>query len=208
MTRSTLKIVRFIAPAIIIAVFVFFLGRLLGYTSLKMPTDLKDAMYNIPLLIVAIVYYASPIRSFANSRFHQRVNENIRIRMVAIAGVTDRPDRYTWNKIKNIFYNIIDHDESLTKRSETIMFNGAIWTTLADVTALSALFALLSALFCALGFQGALTALAAFVLLALLSLALQFAVTKKHVNMGDDQLDQIEQYHKAQVVTDVSALNV
>jgi hypothetical protein len=203
-----LKIVRFIAPAIIIAVFAFLLGQLLGYTSIRMPSDLKDAMYNIPLLGIAVVYYVSPLRHFANSRFYRRVNENIRSRMVAIAGVADKPDKFTWTKVKNIFYNIIDHDESLTKRSESILFNGAIWTTVADVTALSVLFALLSALLWWLGFDGAPTTFVLFVLLALFSTALQVAVTRKHISMGDDQLGQIEQYHKSQVATEISALDV
>ena len=110
MKKGTLKTLRFIAPAVIFFTLLFIVSQILGFTNIGRPENTKDAMYNVAYLALAAIYYVSPLRSWSNGLFHKRVNENLRFRLVMIAGLEDDPKRYSWSKVKNVFYRRIDGD--------------------------------------------------------------------------------------------------
>ena len=206
MSRGTLKTMRFIIPAILCAVLFGLMSQMLGFTKFQIPTSFKDAIYNAPLVAIAVFYGYSPFRSLANGRFYDRVNENIRTQMVRISGLPDDLNRFRWDRVKDVFYRRVDSDESLKKRSEDIMANGLIWTSLADLTILSALFALASGIFWFLGFKGGAEATAVMALTSVASRLMQDVSTRRHIDLGNDQLKYIAQYQHDAVKQEMAAL--
>lgn len=206
MQRGTLKNIRLVMPAVIIAILFFVLSRMLGFTKVKMPDNLKDALYNAPLVAIGVIYAYSPLRDLANRKFHQRVNENIRARLVRIAGLADDPNKYEWKRVKNVFYRQIDADPSLGKRSEDIMFNGVIWTSLADLSIISMMFVVFAVILWIAKFDGAAEATAVMGCICIASRLLQILSTSRHVALGNDQLDYMEQFRRDAIIADMASL--
>ena len=206
MKKGTLKTWRFIAPPIIFFTLLFIVSKMLEFTKVGPPINAQDAVYNVGYLALAAIYYITPLRDWANGIFHKRVNENLRFRMVMIAGLEDDPDRFPWSKVKDIFYRRIDNDTSLKERSGDIMTNGLIWTTLADVTALSVIFFLGMIGLWTAKFDGAPEAAAVMACIAVASRLMQDLVTARHIDMGNDQIRYMAQFHRDVITSELSAL--
>lgn len=205
MKRGTLKTIRFLAPPIIILTLYSLAAKSLGFDEIAVPQSAKDLWFNVPALIMALAYYLSPLRSWANSGHHKNVQLNIRTKLLRAGQVTDAGDIST-SKVMNVFYRQIDNDESLKARSEDIMFNGAIWTTLADLVSLSSLFSLglfIAWLVGALESFGISLGLAS---LAIGSAILQYLTTQKHIQMSNGQLEYIADHKREEVRADFQSI--
>jgi hypothetical protein len=206
MKKGTLKTLRFIAPPIIFFTLLFIASKMLDFTNIGPPLTAKDAVYNVGYLALAAIYYITPLRNWANGIFHKRVNENLRFRMVMIAGLEDDPDRFSWSRVKDVFYRRIDSDTSLKERSGDIMTNGLIWTTLADVTVLSVIFFLGMIGLWIAKFDNAPEAAVVMACIAVASRFMQDVVTARHIDMGNDQVRYMAQYHHDVIASEMSAL--
>lgn len=206
MQKGTLKTWRFIVPPVIFFSLLFIVSRILGFTNIKPPSNPKDVIYNIPYLAIAVIYYISPLRSWANGVFHKRVNENLRIKLLSIAGVQDDPDRFSWARVKDVFYRRIDSDPSLKERSGDIMANGLIWSSLADLTALSVMFFVATIGLWIAGIENAPDAAVVMAGIALASRMLQDVVTTRHIQMGDDQVRYIAQFQQEVLAEEIRNL--
>ena len=206
MSRSTLRFIRFFAPAVILVVLAYATAKILRLTSQDVPFSVNDLGYNLSYLIIAAIYQYLPVRDWAYRPFREDINERIRVRLVAISGLADDPRKYSWKRVGNIFYSLIDNDKSLEKRSEDVMFNGAMMTSFADLTAISVIFlgGNLLAYICGVGAWRAVAILAC---LVIVSISMQWAAKVRHVGLGEYQLDYIEQQCKSQVVDRMTALN-
>lgn len=201
MNRGTLKTVRFLAPPIIILTLYSMAAKTLGFSEIGLPKSAKDLWFNAPALVMALAYYLSPLRSWANGGHHKNVQLNIRTQMLRTGQVKDASEIPT-KKIMNVFYRQIDNDASLKARSEDIMFNGAIWTTLADLVSLSSLFSvglLISWLADALD---SLEISLGFAVLAIGCAILQYLATQKHIQMSNGQLEYIADHKREEVRAD------
>jgi hypothetical protein len=205
-SRSTLRFIRFFAPAVILVVLAYATAKILKLTSEDMPVSVNDLGYNLGYLIIAAIYQYLPVRDWAYRPFREDIDERIRTRLVAISGLTDLPTKFSWNRVRNVFYALVDNDKSLEKRSEDVMFNGAMMTSFADLTAISAIFLVgnLVAWICGAGAGRAVAILAS---LFIISLGMQWAAKARHVELGTYQLDYIEQQLKQQLVDKMTALN-
>ena len=206
MKRGTQQFVRFWIPPLAGIVLYSVLANIVGYTEIELPDSPNEYWFNLPLLAIAFAYYVLPFRKWANSSFHHAINENIRKRLVSIANVDDAPDTLTWDRVKNVFYNQVDNDNSLTSRSEAIRFNGTLWTSAADVTVISILFFIFSIVLWSIEIDNAQIGMPVFGGIALLSLLVQAILTRKHMEMSNDQLDYIDQYRKNEVKTGIQGL--
>jgi hypothetical protein len=104
--------------------------------------------------------------------------------------------------LREIFFSIVDNDESLKTKAQLAYAKGYAWTTVADVRALSAIFAALSWLYFAVvflgaGFNNGFWAAILFVMLFLLTFPASKILTEKHVSIGNEQLEIIEHHHVA-----------
>lgn len=206
MTLSTLRFVRFFAPALILVVLSYGIAKILRVTTADIPVSFNDLGYNLSYVILAAIYEFLPLRKIAYAPFRDDIDERIRARMVAISGFTDDPAKFAWSRVKNVFYSLVDNDKSLEKRSEAVMFNGAMMTCFADLTAISFLF--LAGTFTAmwLGFP---TERAVLILLGIFatSLLMQWLAKRRHIALGTDQLNYIEEQLKSSVQAKMTALN-
>ncbi|OSZ63696.1 hypothetical protein CAP39_13665 [Sphingomonas sp. IBVSS1] len=201
-----MRFIRFYVPAVILIVLAYGTAKILRIKSEDVPVNVNDLGYNLSYLIIAAFYQYLPVRDWAYRPFKNEINEHIRSRLVAISGLSDDSTKFSWKRVGNVFYALVDNDKSLEKRSEDVMFNGAMMTSFADLTAISAIFFVgnVIALHCGVG---ALRAVAILGGLILISIAMQFAAKMRHIRLGTYQLDYIEQHLKQQVVDKMTALN-
>lgn len=206
MSLGTLKWLRLITPGVLIILFASLCGWISGLWApfLALNSDLKRLAYSLPVLLLGVVYYILEFRIQANKKYFDKVSENIRINLLRIAGFPDDQRRYTWQRLRGIFYGIVDTDPSLKIKSELAYSNGYIWTTVADVRALSAVFAIASVMVFALTFVASgslrpLWSILFFAILYLVTFPASAALTRRHTDIGDEQIEIIEHKHLAEL---------
>ncbi|MDP0930047.1 hypothetical protein Q0601_22950 [Paracoccus onubensis] len=201
MPIELLKSLRFITPGIIIILFWAFLGSVTGDWKIVVPKSISDFGSHLPAIVAAVVYYLTPLRDWANRKHFDSINQNIRRRMVSIGGGNLESPRSEWPKLRRLFYKIVDSDGSLKLHAKRAYFNGYIWTTIADTKAIAIFFATYALLHHFLfSSQSALIGLAIFAFLAIICWPIGEIVTRKHKEIGDEQLAIIEQFHRCQVL--------
>lgn len=207
MSQSTLTWLRFVTPGILVLLFIGILGAVTGLWPMWQPGDWKDTSYSISVIIPAGIYYLTPVRDRMNRYFFRKISKNIRDRLVQISELPDLPDVYTWKALRGIFYHFIDNDKSLSAKASLAYFNGYVWTTLADIRALSYPFALVACALWYFGFDGAPIALMAFILLTIFSYFGSTVVTEQQIDIGDQQLEIIEHKYKSELTRMMEAVH-
>jgi hypothetical protein len=203
MGHKMLKLIRFVVPAAIILIFASMLGAITGLYALEIPdnfTSLAETK-NLVVLVLATLYYALPLRNWANKKYSDEVNENLRTGLVRISRLTDKPDHFTWAALRGIFYPLIDSDPSLGKKSEMVMWNGAVWTSFADLRALSLIFVVLSVIASIRVGERGIVAAGIFIAVFVVTILLSRAITNRHMRLGDEQLEIIEHNHQGTLRT-------
>ena len=102
-------------------------------------------LITLPLLIYFIggIYYVTGIRNILFPKFVTEAKKNIKNILleytrndpVVKANAEKLQDT---NTLMQVFYNIIDNDESLKNKAYDVYFNGLIWSTSVDLTIVSA----------------------------------------------------------------------
>jgi hypothetical protein len=198
MTLDRLKLARFIMPPILVILFATLLGFFITRRTTSLP-DFEKSLYLPIVIIPGALYYISPLRMWVNAPHHNRISERIRSRLVEMTGYSDRKDKYTWKKLRPLFFDLIDQDESLKQKAKLAYFNGLIWTSFADATGLAILFAFISALFFWIGIEDALIAGTVFALIAVISVVGSLITTSKQLSIGAEQIEVIEYKYKSNV---------
>lgn len=198
MPQALLKWLRFITPGIIIIVYAYIVGAVTGYWNIPYPDDLKQGVYLIPFLVLGSIYYVLPLRDAANKKYFEEVTENLRKKMVLMCGLEDDPEKYTWKKLRRIFYNTVDKNESLKTKASLAYFNGYIWTTFADARALAFIFAVAMLPFSFFDVR-LLFSSVGFVCLALVTIPASNIVTKFQKRIGDQQIEIMQEYHLEEI---------
>jgi hypothetical protein len=196
--QKTLNNLRIVVPGAIFVIYAVILGAI---TKLyELPTPDADALVkSVFVLVIGAVYRFTPLRTWINKSYFDRVNENIRSRMVSMSGIVDDKVKYTWNKLRKIFYDIIDNDESLKIKSQRVMFNGLLWTSAADITAIGVLFLGYSLILILSDVRNAAYAAIAYFACALLGFIGSIKTTEKHIELGNEQLDLIEEKYASKI---------
>lgn len=196
MSQTTLKWLRLITPGAIIILFAALLGSATDLWILKLPKDAAELTSNLIIIVSGGIYYVLPFRNIANKKHMEKVTENLRVGLLRIAKVSDDPKVYTWKAIRGIFFYLVDNDKSLTIKAKNAYFNGYIWTTLADVRALSIIFSIISLIVTYLNNQPMIPSAVMFLMIAVLSYFGSVAVTNQHIEIGNEQLEIIEHAYK------------
>jgi hypothetical protein len=113
--------------------------------------------------------------------------------------------------VRGIFYGIVDSDPSLRIKSKLAYYNGYFWTTVADVRALSAVFTIASILiftvtFVASGNFRPLLSVAFFSALYLITFPASASLTRRHKDIGDEQIEIIEHNHLGELRNRLGAI--
>jgi hypothetical protein len=117
MAIGLLKLARFVVPAVLILIFAKLLGVLTGWWTTTLP-DFEKSPYLPTVVIPATLYYITPLRRWTNAPHHERVTERLRAGLVQLTGYPDLKDKYTWKKLRPLFFNLVDQDESLKHKSK------------------------------------------------------------------------------------------
>ena len=205
MPIETLKLIRFIAPPVIILAFASTLGAYLGAWEIAIPTSKDDMLFSLNVLIPGLIYYCTPIRSRINQRFFDMVSENLCEGLIRISQLPPNP-KFSWKNLRGIFFSFVDSDPSLKTKAKLAYANGAAWTTLADIRAISFWFMVISVLFCYLGEIKGLFAAATCLIIIGVSYFGSLQITKRHMDIGNEQLEIIQLNHQAVLRQKMAAL--
>lgn len=212
MARQSLKWLRWFAPGALFYLLTLPLVPALP-TGLTFSATLDFPLFQLPIaaLIFAALYDVAGARLHSNAKFHSRIKINIEDQLWNIArSPAARPSAWTDRMARDVFYQLVDNDNSLTARSENIYFNGFLWTTSADLRAVSVLIFLFGAGMALAApsndavRDGLLINAAAFGLSFLISEVL----TRRHIALGNEQLEYIETHLKSELSTKLKSLGV
>lgn len=151
-------------------------------------------------IICGAAYYFSELRTYFLATAYKQIRDNIKARLLApclndpeIALAADRL-REGRALLDSVFYNLVDTDRSLTEKAKRVYFNGLIWSSAADLDAVSTFGALIYWAAVILyeprpHFVWAAGALGVIQVIA--SLWLVPRLTNKHIALQNEQLDYI-----------------
>lgn len=206
MERKTLKFLRLLIPGLIL---IFEFLPMLDILNLKYEVDKGFLSYSfliIIALVIGVIYHFLDFRFFITNTSHRKIDLNIVNSLLKIYKnpVSQDEHNYLKNKrLKHIFYNFIDKDESLSAKSQLIYFNGLLWTSTADLVILS-IFSCIVFFICGLCFNKNLILLSvAYAFIALLAFCFHSLTVKKHLELSNDQLEYIETHYQSDLTSKI-----
>ncbi|WP_294308303.1 hypothetical protein [uncultured Chryseobacterium sp.] len=146
MEQSTLKNWRLLIPGIII----YIIGQLFYSTLQKKEfSDFNMSDIGIPFIaavVLGAIYQISGLRYLVTNFSHKQIDINIKKNIINLynghLSNTQRQFLFNKNRLKQIFYKIIDNDTSLSIKKGNVFFNGLLWTSFADIFIISFLSAI------------------------------------------------------------------
>ncbi len=97
----------------------------------------------VAAIVCGAAYYFSRLREYFLADAYHRIRENIKTRLLAaclgdpqVAAAADRL-RERRRLLDGVFYHFIDADRSLTEKAQRVRFNGLIWSSAGDLSAIS-----------------------------------------------------------------------
>jgi hypothetical protein len=163
--------------------------------------DFSSGIYLFIALTLGFAYNYTPLRTISNKRYHEKVNVNLRTQALRVLPPNERDlNSYRWKDIRSIFYYFVDKDASLKNQVSRAYWNGLAWTTFADLRAIAFIFAITYAI-CYFSFHYItflLYALAAFALFVV-SFAFSRISTKRHMQIGDEQIGYIQVHYRQEL---------
>lgn len=206
MVLHTLKQLRIVVPGFIILLAAATLGVFTGLWKIELPKTWAEAQKLLVVVILGAVYYVLPIRESANRRYFETVNDHLRAGLVRISGFPDEPDVFSWKALRALFYSTIDSDKSLSAKAELAYHNGLFWTTAADIRGIAVIFSIVSLILHIAKIDGSLTSAEIFCLASLVSIFATKTLTKRHVEIGEQQLEIFETKYKNEVTKYIGGL--
>lgn len=206
MNQETLKKFRLLIPGIITVLIGYFYQSILTGEPFA-TVELKDFSY--PLIVafcIGVYFYLSNIRFLVTNYSHKRIDLNIKNHIVKLytgsLSEIDKQFLFTNTKLKDIFYNIVDNDESLKTKAKNVYFNGLIWTSTADLFIIS-LFSSIVFIISAFIFRNVkmdlLTGGFLLIIVSFVSLGLHVLSFFKHINLSNEQISYIETHKISRV---------
>ncbi|MEM9434193.1 MAG: hypothetical protein AAGA12_09745 [Pseudomonadota bacterium] len=209
MSNTTQKYLRFLIPGMLGYFALYFVCQSCDFCSIGWPTNLDEVMKLTAVLLIAFFYDFLRLRNLSNALPLFRVNAGIMERLKnPFVLEDDRIMRIPWNKFKDVYYPIIDNDETLKVRSENIRFNGVLWSSAADLRAVAAVgllfilaFGLVNKIGWYRGFDEAelLKSGLIFLVLFTVSFPISWVLTDKHRNLVLDQCDYMLLYKRGEL---------
>lgn len=205
METGTLKHLRTVAPGIIILLYAIPIYTYLTQKPMSILEGFGFVTAGIGIVISYIIgslYNLYCLRAVFNRRSHRRITNNIKRRLLEIGRTIPLPEDRRQQLIQGrelmeVFYSIIDSDDSLKERAKLVRNNGLIWSTIADFTVIGATFCILYILL------GYLTSYVSFyhwsigmgVLAVICGLVLHPRAEKRQIELGEEQLHFIKVNH-------------
>jgi hypothetical protein len=107
------------------------------WCELAFPKQYEDVIKSILALALGYIYSISYLRETSNERYFEAVNKNlVDLLTRPFAGDPTVPKGLSWNQVRHVFYHFIDKDASLGHQKGLAYWNGALWTSSADLRAI------------------------------------------------------------------------
>lgn len=209
MEPKTQKRLRFIVPGVLLYALLVWISWVTRWYDLPIPEKWEETPKLFVVIVLSGIYYVTGLRERSNAHYHMNVNQTI-IKKLTTPFKKDIPDAQwlAWNKARLIFYKLIDNDKSLTEKSGRIRFNGLLWTSVADIRAVSILGIVLFSLaivasryFEVAKFDESRTGAPLMILSAifLITFWLSKILTRRHLEISEEQCDHILLYHREEL---------
>lgn len=213
MNLETLKKLRLLIPGIISVVIGYYYYSIISGKPLK---DFELSEFSIPMvlaLIIGTIYYLTNLRYLVTNFSHKRIDLNIKnnIFQLYTGQVSDNQRQYLFknNRLKNVFYHIIDNDSSLSQKKNNVYFNGLIWTSTADffiISLFSSLIFLISIPIFKEQKNDLLIAGFILIFISLISFGFHILAFLRHINLSNEQIEYIETHNINQVNTKINEI--
>ena len=202
MEQNTLKYLRILIPGLLILIGLLPVKDQVTFLGISLK-GLDDTYVIMLALLLGAIYYQLNIQRWITKPSHYVINRKLFEGILAIYGrqLDGQAHKSVWSKryYSDVFYNLIDKDDSLKSRARLVYFNGIFWTSSADVLLISLAYFLLYR-FGAIITPNKVQVLSSFFVLVFLSLALHIISIYKHIGLGKDQLDYIALHHRSTVI--------
>ncbi|PPC77912.1 hypothetical protein C4K68_07655 [Pokkaliibacter plantistimulans] len=151
MELTTLKYMRKIVPGTLLIFFGAPFYMFFFDDSINMDSSLKFVLdgYGVTLAaILGFIYDGTDLRKLRLSAGQNAIKLFIAEKIIAGLGVSVRKGKIKKNmrSIMSIYYDLIDHDDSLKEKSLIIKDNGLFWTSSADTALIGCFYAWIYAL--------------------------------------------------------------
>ena len=176
------------------------LGRFTGDWEVKTSLAPEEVGKTIAIVVFGLLYYVLPLRNWANRRNYNAVHSNITHALIEIGSDGEDPDKSSWQKIKPLFYKLVNADSSLTIQSKRAMFNGLLWTSIADARAISIIFTIISIIYhFVFESLGALMGVLVFSAISAVTWPISWVLTDMHKRIGEEQIEIIRSFYSSEV---------
>ncbi len=210
MERTTLKFSRLLIPGLIL-IFEFIPMLNILKVSYKVGEGwLSYSFLIIPALVIGAIYHICNLRYTVTNVSHRKIDLNIVSSLLKIYNKSISQNEYNYLKdkrLKHIFYNFIDNDQSLSAKSQLVYFNGLLWTSTADLFILS-IFSCIAFLIMGLWIFNSDSIWLLGVLyagIALLAINFHFLTIIRHYKLSNDQLEYIETNYQSELKSKIDA---
>src|SRR5262245_4009701 len=138
MEYKLLNTVRYFVPGMMLYLLLVSVCWLTSWCELEIPKTWEEFLKLSLAAVLAYPYTASGLRNRMNEFYFEAVNKNL------VRGLTEPfkgdpgvPRGLTWQQIRSTFYHLVNSDPALTHHSRRAYANGALWTSAADLRAIS-----------------------------------------------------------------------
>lgn len=140
MSNSSQRYLRFLIPGLLGYFGLYFVCLPICLCSIEWPQKIDEVLKLTTVFVLALGYHMFPFRDWSNCFRCFKVDQDIMSQINfkvgnEISGIRD----IKWEQFRDVYYSIIDNDESLKVRSENVRFNGTLWSSAADLRAISAI---------------------------------------------------------------------
>ena len=208
MEQGTLKYLRLLIPGLI-----FLLGFYPIYdryfSGLYEVKSIDFSYLTFFSVIIGSIYYQLNLQRLITRPSHYFITKNICKRLIMISGLSlteiQKKKVKKERKYMHVFYNLLDKDESLKRKTANVYFNGIFWTSTADSFLINGAFFLLYK-YMFVDFQLSYEYSQIFLVLAISSIILHVISVIKHINLSNDQLQYLETHYQSDVNTKMNAI--
>lgn len=216
MDVGTLKNLRSVWPGVLILTGGLPLFAYVTNSTIDFSEGLQWSTLGLGLAVATVIGYAYNLycfRAVFNRRSHTRITDNIKRRLLDMGRTAPlTPERRTAllssGQLMLVFYSLVDTNNTLQERAKLVRSNGIVWSSIADAVVLGAVFCVLylPIWYVTKDEQFLTWSIASGGIALLAALILHPAAEKRHIALGNDQLNFIESQLKPELIKKVDAL--
>jgi len=207
MNKECLKRFRIIIPGIIILILLIplFVNDLDFGQFINSLNLVQGIIFFVIVGVLGSIYYVSDLRRFTFDKRIRKINNNIKNKLISFCEDCEFLPHNCQLKnndiLMHVFYKLIDNDPSLIQKSKSVMLNGLVLSSVADIVIITIGFIPIYLIAFFWTRKVYFIWMDGFILVGsiIAKVFLLSKVTEKHINLSNDQLDFIRVHFKEDV---------